>query len=233
MEKLKEIKLTKNGKVMFTMNIDDWEYASDPICMALVTEEEWERIGRIMQGWTNDQEEINDDTDDAFWTEYEYFVNHIGSTFYYEDMTDEEYDKLQKLQGGKNKNAELDLLRQVYNRLKEEDNPISDSGNVSAKQIIETHNKQIEDIRHYFSRVCATHGAHSEATAFELDIDIEGTCGLSESEKIKYLSVFEQEGEGIIYFMVGGIYDEEPTWYEFDDMKHEELIYLVKELGEY
>lgn len=101
------------------------------------------------------------------------------------------------------------------------------ANNMSADDILNAHNLTREGLRHYFSRLCCS---HSEEDPYELDIDTEDTMGLSESEKIKYLSCCEQEGEGIIYFKVGGIFDETPMEYEFDEMKTDELIYIVMEL---
>ena len=103
------------------------------------------------------------------------------------------------------------------------------SNNISAEQIIDNFNLTEEGIRHYFSRLCFDNDATDEHP-YELDIDIDGTFGLSESEKIKYLSVYEQEGEGIIWFIVGGIYDENPEHVEIDDLSIEEKLYIIQEL---
>ena len=89
------------------------------------------------------------------------------------------------------------------------DDTIVRANNMSAEQIIDNFNLTEEGIRHYFSSLCFGNNA-TEERPYKLDIDIHGTFGLSESEKIKYLSVYEQEGEGIIWFIVGGIYDEKP-----------------------
>ena len=42
--------------------------------------------------------------------------------------------------------------------------------------------------------------------------------------------VYEQEGEGIIWFIVGGIYDEKPEHIEIDDLSIEEKLYIIQEL---
>lgn len=104
------------------------------------------------------------------------------------------------------------------------------ANNMSEEQIIDNFNLTEEGIRHYFSRLCFDNDA-TEEHPYELDIDIEGTFGLSECEKIKYLSVYEQEGEGIIWFIVGGIYDENPEHIEIDDLSMEEKLYIIQELG--
>lgn len=106
---------------------------------------------------------------------------------------------------------------------------IVSSNNMSAEQIIDNFNLTEEGIRHYFSRLCFDNDA-TEEHPYELDIDIDGTFGLSESEKIKYLSVYEQKGEGIIWFIVGGIYDEKPEHIEIDDLSMEEKLYIIQEL---
>ena len=88
-----------------------------------------------------------------------------------------------------------------------------------------------ESIRQYVSWHLFTGEHHHQHNLYELDVDIEGTFGLSEAEKIKYLGAFEMEGEGIIYFKVGGIYDDEsgiePTWEEFDDVPTDSLLDIV------
>lgn len=109
------------------------------------------------------------------------------------------------------------------------DDTIVRANNMSAEQIIDNFNLTEEGIRHYFSSLCFGNNA-TEERPYKLDIDIHGTFGLSESEKIKYLSVYEQEGEGIIWFIVGGIYDEKPEHIEIDDLSIEEKLYIIQEL---
>lgn len=109
------------------------------------------------------------------------------------------------------------------------DDTIVRANNMSAEQIIDNFNLTEEGIRHYFSSLCFGNNA-TEEHPYKLDIDIDGTFGLSESEKIKYLSVYEQKGEGIIWFIVGGIYDEKPEHIEIDDLSIEEKLYIIQEL---
>ena len=63
------------------------------------------------------------------------------------------------------------------------DDTIVRANNMSAEQIIDNFNLTEEGIRHYFSSLCFGNNA-TEERPYKLDIDIHGTFGLSESEKI-------------------------------------------------
>lgn len=126
------------------------------------------------------------------------------------------------------KNSWLNI-KERSNMVRSYDDTIVRANNMNAEQIIDNFNLTEEGIRHYFSSLCFGNNA-TEEHPYKLDIDIDGTFGLSESEKIKYLSVYEQKGEGIIWFIVGGIYDEKPEHIEIDDLSIEEKLYIIQEL---
>lgn len=126
------------------------------------------------------------------------------------------------------KNSWLNI-KERSNMVRNYDDTIVRANNMSAEQIIDNFNLTEEGIRHYFSSLCFGNNA-TEEHPYKLDIDVDGTFGLSESEKIKYLSVYEQEGEGIIWFIVGGIYDEKPEHIEIDDLSIEEKLYIIQKL---
>ena len=100
---------------------------------------------------------------------------------------------------------------------------IEKAHNKSPKEIGEIIDLARESMRQYFSRLC---NGKSEEEPLELDVDIEGTCGLSEAEKIKYLSCFE-DSEGIIWFNIGGIYDEDVECMEFDEIRTDDLFHIM------
>lgn len=121
---LRDITLPIEG-FEFEMTHNDWEYASDPICMELVTEEEWDSTAKAltkvmkyavdsMDSDTLSDEYALDELDDLFWCEYEKLVVRNCTTFYYEDMTDSEYDSYMDAATDGEK---LEIARNVYNRL--------------------------------------------------------------------------------------------------------------------
>lgn len=88
--------LTNDKGFTFTMTLNDWESAPDPICMCLVTDEQWDKVATQLQDLVNNfnEDDDKDDCEDLLWTEYEYAVLRLCRTFYYEDLTNEEYDAL-------------------------------------------------------------------------------------------------------------------------------------------
>lgn len=100
--------------------------------------------------------------------------------------------------------------------------------NMSVEDIINNFNLLEEGVRAYFSRLCAEHNA-TQNNPYKLDIDIQGTFGLSENEKIKYLYVYEHESDGIVYFIVGNINDTNPEHIEIDDITIPDKLYIIQE----
>jgi len=86
------------------------------------------------------------------------------------------------------------------------------------------------DYTRYFAEICNKTNAKTRETAYELDIDIEGTMGLSESEKIKYLSIYMPE-EDYILFRIGSIWDNEDMIEEHSlgSLDEDELKYIYDE----
>lgn len=101
--------------------------------------------------------------------------------------------------------------------------------NISGLELVTSKYPLIEGARHYFSRLCFGEGADCEEKAYRLDIDVEGTMGLSELQKLKYKSIYEVECEGFIYFDLGSIHDE-PQWTNFDDLEWSEMVYIIKQI---
>ena len=115
------ITLADNKDKKFTLEQNDWECAPDPICMSLITEESWRKVADELEKSLNEyySPEIDDDLlDEVFWSEYERLVLKHCKCFYYEDMTDEEYDAYKSA-------ADVDkcaILEKAYARIKEEEN---------------------------------------------------------------------------------------------------------------
>lgn len=88
------------GGEKFTITQSDWEGAGDPICMALVTPNEWEVVAREVGDAIKDMEDSGytfAEMEDEVWSTYESAVVKYTTSFYYEDLTDEEYNFLQSL----------------------------------------------------------------------------------------------------------------------------------------
>lgn len=102
----------------FDIAIDDWENAPDPICMSLITEEEWNKVGKMLQDEYRSYTDLTEDLIDQIWADYETFVVNYCTCFYYEDMTNEEYEMF-KLRSNKGDNeGVLEILISAYKRIK-------------------------------------------------------------------------------------------------------------------
>lgn len=101
--------------------------------------------------------------------------------------------------------------------------------NMSGIELVTSKYPLFEGARHYFSRLCCDNGADCEEKAYRLDIDVDGTMGLSELQKMKYKSIYEVECEGFIYFDLGTMHDE-PQWTNFDDLTWSEIVYIIKQI---
>lgn len=112
----------------------------------------------------------------------------------------------------------------------EEEKIIEEGQNKSAKEIIRMERVLREAIRAYFKRLCCYHDADCEEKAFRVNIDVEGTIGLSSLQSIKYLAVYEDD-EGIVRFSCG-IFDEDAVWKEIDDYSIETLTYIISNYEE-
>lgn len=110
----------------------------------------------------------------------------------------------------------------------EKEKIIEEGQNKSAKEIIRMEQVLRESIRAYFKRLCCYYDADCEEKAFRLDIDVEGTMGLSSLQSIKYLAMYEDD-EGIVRFSCG-VHDEDAAWEEIDDYTIETLTYIISEL---
>lgn len=103
----------------FTMQQNDWESASDPICMQLVDYDSWYEVAKILELCVNDYYEDDmdeDEFDDFIWAEYERIVLEECRVFYYEDMTDTEYMTYNKL----SEDEQDKFAEKVYERIKNE-----------------------------------------------------------------------------------------------------------------
>ena len=116
------ITLADNKDKRFTLEQNDWEGAPDPICMNLITEDSWWKMAdelekSMNEAYSPDLDE--DELDEIFWSEYERLVLKHCKCFYYEDMTDEEYDAYKSA-------ADVDkrcsVLERAYARIKAEEN---------------------------------------------------------------------------------------------------------------
>lgn len=101
--------------------------------------------------------------------------------------------------------------------------------NMSGIELVTSKYPLFEGARHYFSRLCCDNGADCEEKAYRLDIDVDGTMGLSELQKLKYKSIYEVECEGLICFDLGTMHDE-PQWTDFDDLTWSEIVYIIKQI---
>lgn len=95
--KVNEITITlrDNTNKKFMLEQNDWERAPDPICMSLITQESWWEVAGDLEKTLNNSYSPDldeDEFDEIFWSEYEKLVLRHCKCFYYEDMTDDEYD---------------------------------------------------------------------------------------------------------------------------------------------
>lgn len=87
------------------------------------------------------------------------------------------------------------------------------------------HEYVMETARRYFSMLCFENNAYSENSAYKLNLDVEGTSGLSTLQSLKYISIFE-DYEGIIWISEGTNGDD-MEWKEMDDYPTDSLLYIV------
>ena len=115
------ITLADNKVKKFTLEQNDWESAPDPICMSLITEESWRKVGDELEKSLNEyySPEIDEDLlDEVFWSEYERLVLKHCKCFYYEDMSGEEYDAYNSADDA----DKCAILEKVYARIKADEN---------------------------------------------------------------------------------------------------------------
>lgn len=106
----------------FTIQQNDWEGAPCPICMQLVDYNSWREVATILELCVNDcygSDLDDDELDDLIWREYERIVLEECRVFYYEDMTDEEYNIFDGLETEEEKDK---FAEKVYNRIKSDNN---------------------------------------------------------------------------------------------------------------
>ena len=114
------ITLRDNKDKKFTLDQNDWEGAPDPICMSLITQESWEKVADELEKSLNDYYSSDldeDELDDIFWSEYERLVLTHCKCFYYEDMSDEEYDAYKSADDSE----KCAIFEKVYARIKEDE----------------------------------------------------------------------------------------------------------------
>ena len=114
------ITLRDNKDKKFTLDQNDWEGAPDPICMSLITQESWRKVAdelekSLNESYSPDLDE--DELDDIFWTEYERLVLTHCKCFYYEDMSDEEYDVYKSADDSE----KCAIFEKVHARIKEDE----------------------------------------------------------------------------------------------------------------
>ena len=115
------ITLRDNKDKRFTLEQNDWEGAPDPICMSLITEDSWRKVADELENSMNDvyYTDIDEDLlDEVFWSEYERLVLKHCKCFYYEDMTDDEYDAYKSADDA----DKCAILEKAYARIKAEEN---------------------------------------------------------------------------------------------------------------
>ena len=115
------ITLADNKDKKFTLEQNDWVGAPDSICMSLITEESWRKVADELEKSLNEyySPEIDEDLlDEVFWSEYERLVLKHCKCFYYEDMSDEEYDAYKSADDA----DKCAILEKAYARIKAEEN---------------------------------------------------------------------------------------------------------------
>ena len=114
--------LADNKDKRFTLEQNDWEGAPDPICMSLITEDSWRKVADELEKSMNEaysQDLDEDELDEIFWSEYERFVIKHCKCFYYEDMTDDEYNAYKSASDVDKRRS---VLERAYARIKAEEN---------------------------------------------------------------------------------------------------------------
>lgn len=123
----KKVDITLPSGRVFTVCAEDWEDAGAAICCDLLTDEDIDDIAHKLEAaakanpyWSpykKGHDEANDDQMDELWRDYENItIDH--KVFYFEDMTDDEYDKYCDLCDKKDEQGVKALCEQVYNRIK-------------------------------------------------------------------------------------------------------------------
>ena len=114
------ITLRDNKDKKFTLDQNDLEGAPDPICMSLITQESWRKVADELEKSLNESfspDLDEDELDDIFWSEYERLVLTHCKCFYYEDMSDEEYDAYKSADD----TEKCAIFEKVYSRIKEDE----------------------------------------------------------------------------------------------------------------
>lgn len=126
----KKIDITLPSGRVFTVCAEDWEDAGAAICCELLTDEDIEDIARKLKAeaeanpyWVLYIEETDDadnsDCMDTLWRDYEN-ITIAHKVFYFEDMTEDEYQQYEALCEKKDEQGVKALCEQVYNRIKGE-----------------------------------------------------------------------------------------------------------------
>ena len=127
----KKVDIKLPSGVDFTVCADDWEDASAAICCELLTDEDIEDIARKLKVqadanpyWDKAEDfdtnnELNGDQMEELWRDYEN-ITIAHKVFYFEDMTEAEYQQYEALCEKKDEQSVKALCEQVYNRIKGE-----------------------------------------------------------------------------------------------------------------
>lgn len=127
----KQVDITLPSGRVFTVCAEDWEDAGAAICCDLLTDEDIDDIAHKLDAsakanphWSPYKKGHDDDNDhqmDELWRDYENItIDH--KVFYFEDMTDDEYDRYCDLCDKNDEAGVKALCEQVYNRIKEKEN---------------------------------------------------------------------------------------------------------------
>lgn len=127
----KQVDITLPSGRVFTVCAEDWEDAGAAICCDLLTDEDIDDIAHKLDAsakanphWSPYKKGNDDDNDhqmDELWRDYENItIDH--KVFYFEDMTDDEYDRYCDLCDKNDEAGVKALCEQVYNRIKEKEN---------------------------------------------------------------------------------------------------------------
>lgn len=116
----KKVDITLPSGRVFTVCAEDWEDAGAAICCDLLTDEDIDDIAHKLDAsakanphWSPYKNEL--------WRDYENItIDH--KVFYFEDMTDDEYDRYCDLCDKKDEAGVKALCEQVYNRIKKKEN---------------------------------------------------------------------------------------------------------------
>lgn len=127
----KQVDITLPSGRVFTVCAEDWEDAGAAICCDLLTDEDIDDIANELDAaakanphWSPYNEDNDDDNEhqmDELWRDYENItIDH--KVFYFEDMTDDEYNRYCDLCDKKDEAGVKALCEQVYNRIKKKEN---------------------------------------------------------------------------------------------------------------